>query len=93
MMNKQFVKIYFSTIFLIVIFMGSFHHHDDLKQHNSCQICLIQSNIISADIPSDISYLPTIKQISELIVPNLTNFYHYIQISSLHSRAPPILLS
>ena len=39
------LKKYFSVIFLLSIFLGSFHHHNDLKIHNDCPIYVLQTNI------------------------------------------------
>lgn len=69
--------------------MGVFHHHEDLKQHNDCQICTIQTNIANADTPEDAVYLQQISTLSESIIADLST----LNIASIkltrNARAPP----
>ena len=83
---------YFSIVFLFAIFLSTTHHHNDLKLHNDCKICILQSNITNADTPPPTSYLVDITIISEQISTYFTLFYNQSFYSTLHSRAPPIFL-
>ncbi len=86
-----FFKKYLSIFFILATFMGVFHHHDDLKQHNDCQICTIQSNISNADTPTQTVYLTQIEQLSESVLTKLESFENSKIISTLKARAPPTI--
>ena len=91
-MLKVFVKKYISIIFLLSTFLGVFHHHDDILQHNDCQICVIQSSIADVDTPSDTVYFTKLELFSESTkgnLPKLSLIKHY---SQLNARAPPLFL-
>lgn len=86
---KRFVSKYVGIVLLLATMMGAFHHHNDLKQHNDCQICTIQSTIFDADTPQKNVYLWELENVSEAIFLPLARFHAYGLISNLHSRAPP----
>ena len=69
--------------------MGVFHHHDDLKPHNDCQICTIQSTVEDADLPQDNFYLAKIDNQAEAILAPLSTKEQEKLISTLQARAPP----
>jgi len=71
--------------------MGVFHHHNDLKQHNDCQICSIQSSIADADTPIDIIYLSHLDIKSESIIVKLHNLHSKKTPNFLNARAPPYI--
>ncbi len=84
------MKKYFAIIFLLASFATSMHHHDDLLQHDDCQVCVVQSNIFNADLPSDVTYVSQIDIQSEEIIAQLTSLYLDIYSKQYHSRAPPL---
>ena len=88
-MINRFFKKYLSIIFIIATFIGVFHHHNDLKQHNDCKICTIQSSIANADTPVDVIYVINLDLFCESIAIALQNL-HVRQISDqLRARSPP----
>jgi len=88
-MINRFFKKYLSIIFIIATFIGVFHHHSDLKQHNDCKICTIQSSIANADTPVDVVYITNLDLFYDSIVSPLQNL-HVKKISyQLQARAPP----
>jgi len=91
-MIRTFVKKYISIIFILATFIGVFHNHNSLQQHNDCQICVIQSSIANADTPSETFYLTKLELFADAIESNLPQFFLKYHSSQLHARAPPILL-
>lgn len=69
--------------------MGVFHHHNDIKQHSDCKICLLQSSIANADTPVDVVYLSHLDIKSESIVVALNNLHSKKTPNYLNARAPP----
>lgn len=90
MINRFFRK-YLSIIFVFATLMGVFHHHHDLKQHNDCQICSIQSSIANADTPVDVVYLSQLDIASESIVVKFINLHSKKTKNYLNARAPPYI--
>jgi hypothetical protein len=88
-MFTRFLKKYISIIFIVAAFMGVFHHHHDLKQHNDCKICTINSNLTNIDTPSEILYLRPIEKIREENICKLFNLHINKHTSTLQARAPP----
>jgi len=88
-MIKRFVKRYFSIIFIVATLLGVLHHHNDLRVHNDCKICIIQSNIVDGDIPITITYLSHLDIKSEKILPKPKILHISFFKSTLNSRAPP----
>jgi len=80
---------YFSIIFILAIFMGVFHHHNDLKQHPDCKICILQSNITNADTPIDVVYIQNIFIKNENISTYQNENYRKKLQNSSKARAPP----
>lgn len=80
---------FFSIIFVIATFMGVFHHHDDFKPHNDCQICTIQSSIADADTPSETLYLSQIEIFSQIAISKFPTLHEHKQFIPLRARAPP----
>ena len=85
----SWLRKYFAVVFVVATLLGSMHHHNDLKQHNDCQICTVQSSLSHADTPVDTLYLSDIKLISEATVTDLSHLIVNSAHISLHSRAPP----
>ena len=90
-MIHKFFRKYLSIIFIFATLLGVFHHHNDLKQHNDCQICTIQSSIANADTPVDVLYLSNIEIIHESILTKLVNLHSKTTQNFLNARAPPSL--
>jgi len=90
-MKLKFFKNYFSIIFVVATLMGVFHHHDNLKPHNDCQICTIQSSIADADTPVEKFYLSTLEQNSEATLTPLFSLIQKELDSTLQARAPPFI--
>jgi len=81
---------YFAIVLLFSSFMGTFHHHNDLKVHHDCQICTIQSNMANADTPVDVVYFTTLNIFVDPIVKKLGTLHSKIVTNPLKARAPPI---
>ena len=92
-MLHKFLKKYISIIFIISTLVGIFHHHNDLKQHSDCKICVVKSNITDIDTPSEVKYFTKLDIISEYIVAKLINFHIRNPKNPLQARAPPFFLS
>jgi len=88
-MKYKFLHKYFSIIFIIATLMGVFHHHNDLKIHNDCQICTIQSSIADADTPSQTPYFTQLDILHDILVPKLICLHSKTLTNPLHARAPP----
>jgi len=88
-MSLKLGRKYFSIIFIVAMFMGAFHHHNDLKQHNDCQVCTIQTNIANGDLPTESVYFTSLEIIREAISTKLTNICQNRPQNQLNARAPP----
>jgi phosphatidylserine decarboxylase len=88
-MITKLLKKYFSIVFVLATLIGVFHHHGDLKQHNDCKICTIQSSIADADTPVDMVYISKIDISSQAVIINPANLHEYKKLFTLNSRAPP----
>jgi len=86
----KFIRQYISALFIVAMSMGIFHHHNDLKQHNDCQICTISHNLTDIDTPIVVSYLTTLTLQSESITAKLSDLHQKKVTSTLKSRAPPL---
>ena len=82
-------KIYISIVFLLSVFLTSFHHHNDLETHSDCPIYIIQTNITNADTPPDIEYIVDLDLKYEIILEKSISIHNYNYRTSLHQRAPP----
>ena len=78
-----------SVIFLLSTFLTSFHHHNDLKSHPNCPICVIQRNVTNADTPPDVEYIVDLNLKYEIVLEKLVSIHSYNYKNSLHQRAPP----
>ncbi len=88
-MIRRFLRKYLSIVFMLATLLGAMHHHNDLKQHNDCQICTIQSNIVNADTPVDVVYLTQLDIYAESIVAEFENLHAQKFTIHFFSRAPP----
>ena len=91
-MKFKFAQKYLSIVFLLASLMGSMHHHNDLQEHNDCQICTISSSIADADTPVDVKYLTLLCLQSEVTLSQLPEFFKQHIPSQFHSRAPPKII-
>jgi hypothetical protein len=87
--SSKILKKYLSIVFLLSVFLTSFHHHNDLKPHPNCPICIIQRNITDADTPPDVEYIIDLDNKYEIILKKAISIYSYNYKNSLHQRAPP----
>ncbi len=69
--------------------MGVFHHHHDLKQHNDCKICTVQSSLAHADTPVEVHYLTKLEILHESIFTPLASLHVKKVHNQLNARAPP----
>ena len=88
-MIKIWLRKYFSVVLLLASLLGGMHHHNDLKQHNDCQICTIQSSLSHADTPVDTLYIQEITLQAETPASELTNLVANAAHITLKARAPP----
>jgi len=89
-MKQTLIVKYISIIFVIATFMGSLHHHGDLQEHNDCQICTVQNNIIDIDTPNEVTYLSLFRIENEAIVSKLSNSKSQQKYLTFSARAPPL---
>ena len=89
-MKQKLLLRYISIIVILASFMGSIHHHNDLKQHNDCKICTIQHNVSDIDTPIDVNYLTLLSIVSEATLSTLSSFQLEKQDFSFSARAPPL---
>jgi len=90
-MMKKWLRKYFSIVFVLATLLGSMHHHNDLKQHNDCQICTIQSNLSHADTPVDTLYIQDITLQAQTPVAALSNLIASAAQIKCTARAPPFI--
>jgi hypothetical protein len=91
-MFKYFIKQYISIIFILATFMGVFHHHNDFKQHNDCQICTIQASIADADTPVAVVYFTRLN-IASTSTLKIQKISHAKTVTNpLKARAPPTIV-
>ena len=90
-MIKRWFRRYFSIVFVLATLLGSMHHHNDLKQHNDCQICTIQSNLSHADTPVDTLYLSDLILQAQTPIKILADLVTNNDQIRLTARAPPFL--
>jgi len=90
-MLKKIVKKYFSILFIVATILASMHHHNDLQTHSDCKVCMLQSNLFNSDTPEDVSYLTLFAFHSEAVV-SLFPLYSVTLLSTLHARAPPLIV-
>ena len=88
-MKQKFIVKYISIIFIFATFMTSFHHHNDMQEHDDCQICTIQNNIVDIDTPIDITYFTILSTVSESITLSLENLQTQKDHKTFSARAPP----
>lgn len=86
---QKFLSKYIGIVLLLATVMGSFHYHNDGKQHTDCQVCTVQSTIFDADIPSENIYLSALQNKVQAIVIPLCSLFSAEFISNVNSRAPP----
>jgi hypothetical protein len=80
---------YISIIFAIATLMGSMHHHDDMRTHTDCKVCMVQQNIVDIDTPIEIDYLTLFSRVSESTLVNL-QILHIQKVNlAFSARAPP----
>ena len=82
-------KKFFALFYIIVTFLTVFHQHSDLKQHNDCKVCVVKSNIVDADTPTQHLYLSDIQIFSDSILKGLIQLDQKNTYSYKKSRAPP----
>ena len=85
----QWVRKYFAILFAFSILLGTAHHHNDLKQHNECQICQINSNLSVGDTPSEASTAWLLENKNETPQTNLTSQITKQLPNHYQTRAPP----
>jgi hypothetical protein len=90
-MLQRILKKYIAIVFVAATFMSVFHHHDDLKIHTDCQLCMIQNLMTNSDTPSETNYFTHLDIPSEAIVEKLENLHAKLTKNTLQARAPPSL--
>jgi len=88
-MIKVWLRKYFTIVFMLATLLGSMHHHNDLKQHNNCQICTLQSSLSHADTPVDTLYITKLTLVSEATIADLSHLVANPTQILLQARAPP----
>ncbi len=82
---------YFIVVYLLATLFGVLHHHDDLKQHTDCKICLIKLTLSYADTPDDAVVLAPVDFLSAPVQGKLSVAVISRIPTSLQARAPPKL--
>jgi len=90
-MKLGFLKRYFSIIFIIATLMSVFHHHNDLKLHSDCKICVVSSSIMNADTPVKVSYITKLNITTEPIITKLYSLCIKFTQNNISLRAPPYI--
>jgi len=88
-MIKIWVRKYFSIVFVLATLLSGMHHHNDLKQHNNCQICTLQSSLSHADTPVETLYVQEITFQAQTPIATLSNLVASAAQIALTARAPP----
>ena len=88
-MKLGLLKRYFSITFIVAMFLGTFHYHQDVHQHSDCQVCTIQSNIVDGDTPVETIYFTKLDIHTEAIPSELLYLHINNTTYNLHARAPP----
>ena len=86
---RYVLKKYFAIVFAFSILLGVFHHHNDLKQHNECQICQINANLSVGDTPSETSTAYLLEAKKETPQTPLASQTTKKLPTSYQTRAPP----
>jgi len=89
-MKQKLVAKYISIIFIIATFMGTLHYHNDIQEHNDCQICTIQNDLTNVDTPSDVEYVQSDLIQNKAILTSLKNFQQQKNTFTFSARAPPL---
>jgi hypothetical protein len=91
MFKKSFktFKRYIGIFYFLSIFLSLTHHHNDLKLHNDCKICILQSDILNSNTPPQTIFLSNIGNFQEEIVADVDIALIQKIKTSLHQRAPP----
>ncbi len=87
-MKRFWVKKLIIVWLLVGSVLGTFHHHEDHEPHHECQLCVLQANLGSADIPDTFS-LPQIDAVYPLIPDFSIQSIPTLIIRFYFSRAPP----
>jgi len=81
-----------SLVVLLVVLVSGFgisqHHHDDLREHDDCQVCVLGATVST---PPDLPAVPVVyfrmerlERIENLVLPTLS-------LGQIHqARAPPV---
>lgn len=75
------------TFVLIGTFLSSFHVHDNHHDHEDCQVCVLQHNIVDADLPVIYSVEKVALFFEEPAYA--TSLLTNTLCKDSHSRAPP----
>ncbi len=75
---------------LAATLLGVLHHHDDLKPHNDCPICVLQSNLSSGDMPQETPLL-TVENLPVDIAASPVILKISSRPTRLSARSPPYL--
>jgi len=86
----KLAKKYILSLFIVATFMGVFHHHNDLKNHNDCQICTIQQNLADADTPTTPTYIVELdfNTLAPLLLKEKSFLFTFN--ATYNPRAPPL---
>jgi len=88
MKDKLIVK-FINIIFVLATFLSALHHHNDLQEHNDCQVCIISYNITDIDTPVDVYYITLFSTISEATIATLEKLQTQKKHFTFGARAPP----
>ena len=89
-MKKKLLVRYLSFIVIVTLSLGFFHHHNDIQDHNDCDICVLQQNITDIDTPIDVNYLTLFSIPSEATITSLQSLQTQEYHSTFSARAPPL---
>ena len=89
MIKSGFFNRFLSAVLLAVTLLSALHHHNDLKTHNDCPVCVLQSNLSGADTPAALS-LQEIDAHSDPVVTRFITLRLSSRPESVFARAPPL---
>ena len=88
-MMTRWLRKYFAVVFMLASLLGGMHHHNDLKQHSDCKICIVQSTMLDADTPTPTYCMDELVLFAQTPATLFATLISYTRRTTLTARAPP----